>query len=275
MDVFVDVGVVVMLGIYPDLPNQDYHKSDGVSRSTLVKLSRSIAHMEHALSQENEESTALIKGSALHDAILLPDAFNDGYAVAPEVNKRTKDGKAEIAAFEAENANKIILSKEDMADVLAMRDSVLSHPIASQILTDGKPEESFYWIDKNTGQLCKCRTDYRRNDAILVDIKTTRDASPKEFQRSIYNFDYHTQAAMYLDGASICTGQSYDTFIFICVENSAPFSVAVYELDDSAILRGYERYRELLETYANYRAGKIEWCGYPLEIQKITLPAWV
>jgi hypothetical protein len=262
------------VGIYPDLPNEKYHASEGVSRSTLVKIDRSISHMEHAQAQDAEASTAMIKGSAVHDAILLPDTFDAGYMVAPKVDRRTKAGKEQLAAFEAASAGKSILSPDDMADVLAMRDAVLSHPIASQVLTDGMPEESFYWVDESTGTLCKCRTDYRRNDGILVDVKTTRDASPKEFQRSILNFHYHTQAAMYLDGVSACTGQTYDTFIFIVVESSAPYAVAVYELDQSAIERGREKYRELLDTYAAYQRGEVQWCGYPLEIQTITLPAW-
>ena len=262
-----------MNGVYQGLSNKDYHGGVGVSRSMLLKLDRSIDHMVEA-TKKKQTSAAMIKGSALHDSILLPELFEVHYIVAPKFDGRTNDGKAAKAQFISDSEGKEMLSADDMADVLAMRDAVLAHPIASQLLTDGSPEESFYWNDAETGELLKCRTDYRRNDGVMVDLKSCRDATPKEFSRSLFNFGYHVQAAMYLEGASICTGQEYSNFVFIAVESVAPYSVAVYDLDAAAIQRGHEKYRELVLKYADWKAGNIGWTGYPLEITTITLPAW-
>ena len=79
-----------------------------------------------------------------------------------------------------------------------------------------------------TGLQCKCRPDWISADGgILVDLKTTEDASPREFQRSIAKWRYHVQAGWYMAGIEAAYGTRPSGFIFIAVEKKPPFAVGV------------------------------------------------
>ena len=107
----------------------------------------------------------------------------------------------------------------------------------------------------------------------VVDIKTTANASPGEFRRSVYNFSYHLQAQHYMVAAE------RGRFIFIVVERDAPHCVAIYELDDDALKLGYEDREFLLGQWALCEAeeaagGLDAWPGFAIEIQELSLPGW-
>jgi hypothetical protein len=78
---------------------------------------------------------------------------------------------------------------------------------------------------------------------------------------------YHVQAAHYLNGLEA------EKFIFIAVEKSYPFAVAVYELDASALLEGGSLAFRDLRRIATCR-GLDEWPGYSQEITTLSLPMW-
>ncbi len=69
----------------------------------------------------------------------------------------------------------------------------------------GLAEQSYWWKHRETGLQCKCRCDYVIDD-MVIDLKTTGEggASPDKFTKTIVNFQYHMQAAHYLQG----TGQN-------------------------------------------------------------------
>jgi hypothetical protein len=123
---------------------------------------------------------------------------------------------------------------------MAMGRTVLRHPAAAMLLgLPGKAETTHMWTDASTGLECKCRPDWLTDDgSIVVDLKTTKDASPRGFKQSVANYRYHVQAAWYLHGLEQATGKRPDQFIFICVESTAPYAVAVYAADAEMIERG-------------------------------------
>ena len=43
-----------------------------------------------------------------------------------------------------------------------------------------------------------------KNYPVIVDLKTTADASYSGFQRSVERFGYHVSAAMYMEGVNQC-----------------------------------------------------------------------
>jgi hypothetical protein len=67
-----------------------------------------------------------------------------------------------------------------------------------------------------------------------------QDASPSGFARSIATFRYHVQASHYLTGL-----HGAERFVFIAVEKTAPYAVAVYELDAAAMAAGDEHGRDM------------------------------
>jgi hypothetical protein len=91
-----------------------------------------------------------------------------------------------------------------------MGSAMLGHPAAALLLgISGEAETTHMWTDATTGLQCKCRPDWISEDGgILVDLKTTEDASPREFQRSIAKWRYHVQAGWYMAAIEACLWQA-------------------------------------------------------------------
>ena len=189
------------------------------------------------------------------------------------------------------NTERIALDRDTWKQLHDMRDAVLAHSAASRLLAhEGEAEMSAYWVDDDTGQLCRVRPDYWRRDGILVDVKTTEDASTEAFTRSIANYRYYVQDAMYVHGvgralqAAQERGEFVDwmtprAFVFIAVEKTACVvdgvakGVAVYRLDDESRTLGALEWREDLRRFDECHRTGI-WPGYDAKIQPISLPAW-
>jgi exodeoxyribonuclease VIII len=154
-----------------------------------------------------------------------------------------------------------------------MRDAVMVHPIASKLFTGGVAEETAIWNDPRTGLLCKARLDYhQRERAIVTDLKSTEDASPGAFARSVVNYRYHVQHAHYAD-AFAATDHELRMFAFVAVEKSAPYAVAVYTIDADAEARGMEL-RERDMDLLTQCLQTDTWPGYPTGINRLSLPNW-
>jgi hypothetical protein len=192
------------------------------------------------------------------------------------MDRRTKAGKESYAAFEAAAAGKTVITADDAEVVMAMGRSIMRHPGAAMLLgLPGKAETTHMWTDANYGVECKCRPDWLTDDgSIMVDLKTTRDASPRGFMRSIADYRYHVQAGWYLNGVEQATGKRPDQFIFICVESTAPYAVAVYAADEVMTDRGYEQAMKDLGKLAVCRAAD-NWPSYSDQIETISLPGWM
>lgn len=70
-------------GIYPDIPNSDYHKGPGISKSGLDLIAKSPAHYYHAVNaaNDNEPTAAQALGTAFHTLLLEPEVFKKEYVV--------------------------------------------------------------------------------------------------------------------------------------------------------------------------------------------------
>jgi PDDEXK-like domain of unknown function (DUF3799) len=215
----------------------------------------------------------MIFGAAVHAAVLEPHELVRCYAQATEPNKRTKAGKA---AHEDAAAAGITLLKPDEWDAIqAVRDAVRAHPFASILLNppDGEPEVSIAWVDEETRVSCRARPDFLNHaHSVVVELKTTEDASYGAFARACANYTYHLQDAFYLDGLAALK-QPHDRFIFVCAETEPPWAVACYELDTEDVRIGRVRYRQALRVYHECVESNT-WPGYPAQIRTLELPAW-
>lgn len=180
-----------------------------------------------------------------------------------------------LASWTEKNQGRTILSDEQHAQLMAMRDAVMDHPMARALLTNrpGVAEHSVYWNDPITGELCRCRPDFWREDDVIVDVKTTDDASPEGFAKSIANWRYDVQDPYYRDGIKLATGRTIKAFVFLAVEKKFPHAVGCYVLDQESIELGRAQYRADLNRFHECRVSA-QWPGYGDKIQTITLPAW-
>ena len=260
---------------HPGLTNEAYHELEAVSPSRLKVLARSPLHYWDrflAPDREKSEPTAAMQlGTALHTAVLEPELWDETIAVPPHsFDRRTKAGKERADAFAAESEGRLVLTPDDADTVRRMADAVRRHPAAAFLLElPGRREASYTWIDPETGLACKTRPDWHSEDCrIVVDVKTTKDASRAEFMRSIANFDYHVQAAWNRGALSA------EQFLSVAVENVRPFAVAVYPASAAMLAAGERRIDRAMEQLADcWRTGV--WPGYgDLIAEEIELPGW-
>src|SRR5690554_6944177 len=121
-------------------------------------------------------------GSLVHSWVLEPDSVESLYLKIPKLDRRTKAGKEKYAELEAEAKERklAMIDEETWAKAAIIRDAVYSHKAAAAILGKGEAEQSVIWTNPETGEKCKARADWLREN-FTTDVKTTTDASPAEF----------------------------------------------------------------------------------------------
>ncbi len=266
------------LGLVHGMPNEQYHAKPALSASGLKKLARSPLHYYSAtldpMRPASTTTPAMQAGTLAHCMLLEPNAVCERYVVKPAgLDMRTKDGKAWAASVPAEID---LVSPDQMTTARRQAEAVRALPEIAALLASGYAEASAFWIDEATGELCKCRPDWTHpvgEGVILLDLKTTVDASPEGFPRQIANFGYHRSAAWYADGYERATGVPVLGFVFAAVEADWPHAAAPYMLDDDAMSKGRAENRRLLQVYSDCKASNA-WPGYPDRIQLLALPAW-
>ena len=256
-----------------DLTNAEYHASPAISKSGLDLIRKAPALYKWRRENPSEPTPAMRLGTLTHTAVLEPDLFPSTTIVMPEgIGRRTSAGKAAWAAFQIQSAGREIVTAEESAKLAAIRDAVYSHPAAAKALA-GSPviEQSIFW---NVGDVaCRCRPDAVTERGVIVDIKTTRDASPEGFAKSIAQYRYHVQAAFYSDGYAAAFREDPKGFAFIAVETEPPYLVAVYVASWQMILRGRADYEADLAKFRECRDTDT-WPGYSSAPLTIDLPKW-
>ena len=253
------------------MTNAEYHSHPAVSKSDLDLIHRSPLHYQYRKEHPIEQTPALLTGSVVHKMVLEPDGFFDEFSVLPQIDRRTKAGKEEYAAFAEASAGKTLISEEIYQLSVNIAESVSHHKTARSLLSGGKAETSYFWKDIRTGIECKCRPDYLRS-GFCVDFKTTQDASPSAFEKSAYNYRYYVQDYWYLHGLKMCGITDID-FVFIAVEKDPPYAVAVYYADDMMLRLGKQEAEADLELLSKcVNTGMFH--GYPEDVQPLSLPKW-
>lgn len=245
---------------------EPYDKADGIRRSDLWVINRSPMHFtEHMRTKDEQPKTkALLFGSAAHKFILEPESFEDEYIIAPQFDRRTKDGRERFADFEAycTRNNLTAISNDDLDQIERMAEAIQKSRLAAELLT-GRHEQAFFWNDDVTGERCKikvdCLTTYD-GKPYIVDYKTTDSCEDGHFERSARKFGYQFQAGMYCEGLFQNTLEEHG-FAFVAQEKTEPFAARVYICDPEWIRRGYDKFRELIGIYHECKQTGI-WYGY-------------
>lgn len=255
-----------------------YHRGPGISKTGLDHVARSPAlfyalHLDPTRPAEKERAGQL-EGQLAHCAILEPAEFDKRYVVGPDVSRATKAWKE----WEASLPAGVIAIKPDQRETaLRQAESVRRLPDVAEALAAGRPEVSAYWIDPDTGVLCRCRPDWvhpaGESGVVLLDVKTFSDASPAEFARQIARKRYHVQDAFYSDGFGRAAGVDVLGFVFVAVETEWPFAASAVMLDEPGKRQGAIDMRRDLTTYAACLKAN-DWPGHGAAIHQVSMPAW-
>ena len=75
------------------ISNKEYREREGVSSTDLKHMVKSPAHFRYWKDNPQEDTPALLFGRAVHKYVLEKDDFFTEFAVAPNVDRRTKEGR--------------------------------------------------------------------------------------------------------------------------------------------------------------------------------------
>lgn len=243
-------------GFKDDLSNEDYHNDEGISKTTLDHAASDPHRVawSKACPIDSEKLKTFDFGDAMHAICLEPDRLKSEFVVMPKLNLRTNAGKEERDEFvKAHTAHKI-LTDDESKQLNLMLESVMAHHEARALIEDqGIAEGSYFWTDKETGLLCKCRPDKNiQSKGLLVDVKTTPDL--KKFAYSVDDYRYYVQDPWYCDGVKHVTGEDFRMEFLVIQKNidCGRYPVEVLRLPEEAIQYGREIYRRDLDNYAEF-----------------------
>ena len=257
----------VLPGIFAGVPIEEYHASDGTSKTNICDIDRSVAHYKISLETRGVRTDPMLKGSGLHDACLLPDFYYSHYKVAPTNDKRTK----KYQEFVKKYPNHEILTPGMANDIKEMKEAIFNNTTMKEVLeADTSLREVSIWAtDPITGLLLKIRPDLIHN-GVIFDLKTTLSPHPRAFIHSVYDYKYHVQSAYYQYVAGLI-GMKLDNFIFFAVGNKPPYLTAIYDLNEELLQEGEMFFRNSLLVYKNYLESEDKWTGLELGRELITL----
>lgn len=257
-------------GIYKNIDIDVYHSEEGISSTGISLILDCPARYKHAslLSQQESVSSAYVVGRALHMHLLEPDIFHKHfYCFQEELDLRTKVGKEKMEAAKATGLE--VLRSQDWNTVKAMAESARKHNFVMSLFKNSvNVEDSLYWDDE--GVRLRTRPD-AYNDDFIIDVKTTN--SIKDFERSIFSYGYHRQAAMQIDGLKALTGKTRQ-HVFFVIEKEAPHLTACFTLDEEALKLGRKQYFEGACIYKECLQSDI-WPGYEDKVRLVSLPSYL
>ena len=237
----------------------DYYAIKALSHSMLSCLAQNpmecrMRYVDDPPTLPKKDSAAFAMGHAVHCLALEPGEFEDRFVSFPKVDRRTKDGKEFAARFEAENKGKIILDPQEFQDAVACVQALNNHPEFAAIMAQPRRVEVPFEFDL-FGHKFKAKPDCIVDSMrLILDIKTTDDASPHRWQWSAVDYGYHRQQIIYREALRQATGKKY-RFVFAVVEKPKPSTrgipptVALYELKEESVLMGVDDTQDLVWHY--------------------------
>ncbi len=273
--------------------DEDYFAIPRWSNSSLSNFKRSPRHYLYHKANPKESTDAMIFGSAFHCFVLEPEKFDEQYCFVPpdapdrptsamiNAKKPSESSIIRVAYwndFTERNGKKIQLDAEDFEKIKRMKDSLMNHIPARELIDNiGQTEVPLLWKDDVSGIDMKGKMDGISDD-FTIDLKTCMNAHPDSFSIDAFNNAYHRQAALYMDGRGLNKMHKGD-FYFIACEKEAPYGISVMKCAQDFIQHGRQVYGSLLEDVRYWIEMGSPDVGYewksPFGYHDLNLPAWV
>ena len=242
---------------FPNMSNNFYHSSPGISSSNIRRFSQS---QLHSFEEVIETTSAMNFGTAAHSLIVEGEGafFSDVVALSgsPYTNAYKTLKKESLEKGLA------VISEKEKDTIYSMQNSLV--PEARVYLNpeneypqsfDSPYEVSLYWYEQ--GILCKTRADVVLNplnkphgekSIVLVDYKTTIDCSVRGFTNSVRKYSYDLQAAWYKKGFESAGFEVHD-FVFVAQEKKPPYANKLFKMNHTDMEIGWNFLSEYLEDY--------------------------
>lgn len=262
------------------MTEQEYNAAKGIRRSDLWKMEDSPEKFKYFLEHPPEKTQAMAFGSACHKFILENGDFSSEYALAPNVDRRTKAGKDAWEEFLASIGDRTPITEDENQTMVEMYEALDRCPLAKKLIHGkGETEQAFFWKDPETGEDCKIKTDrlvkYNRR-WYVVDYKTCQSAETMRFNNEVWRLGYYFQAGMYTEGVMAAKKlKKRPGFLFVAQEKKAPYSVNVIEVSEEVMNAGVAKFHELLAKYHDCNVLD-NWAGYVGDVPNdCFVPTWM
>jgi hypothetical protein len=213
------------------IPNEIYRGYDAINASLLKAI---LGHSYFKAKTPLKRTPAMKLGTDIHCAILEPDVWANKYVrMSENINLRTKAGKEERDAIEAEGKFGLKADEYDMIQEIALQ--TLSYKeVLKYFHEDTETEISMtFEMDEYPGLEMKGQIDlYDPRTKTLVDLKTTADVMKAE--RQFRDLHYNLQLRFY-QRACEANGRPVDEVKVLFVETAAPHTPALFTLSPSLL----------------------------------------
>lgn len=258
-------------GVYKDISIDDYHKlyTNWFSSTGLRKAKKSLKLFKMLIDGKlpDEYKVEFDMGNVFELALLQSNEIETKVAfeqeIFDEIKKANPDSKMPRGTtmykewFEKQKKdNKYIVSPENWGVITEMLASCYADATINKLIKNIQYNVSIFWVDEETGLMLKTRPDIMKtsiisgeNKNIVVNLKTTRDASPEAFFKDCANHDYPFQACMEMDGV-LSSGlmERVDNYFWLVVEKEPPYSAQLYRFAKEDIEYCKDDYRYTLKT---------------------------
>lgn len=256
---------------------------------------------------EFKPTAAMIFGTHVHLALLEPDEWKrrlfDPEPVKPKgargnAKKKDPEGFALYSKWKRDldewgldleaTPDAIVLNDYDWARVDECAAAVRSHGVvdggvelgsASWVLSlPNKREQTVIWRHDETGILMRSRIDLLADSdaktVVVFDLKTTTDPSPGAFGRSVANYGYHRQGAIYTDAIRALRPDAEVHFVIAAVRSKPPFEVACRHIEREELEQGRREYERALRDLKRRRDDDDWLAPWQRGIHRQHMPRW-
>lgn len=151
----------------------------------------------------------------------------------------------------AEWADLTIITQKDIQVFRDMAIELHKDPMIQNGLLDGEVEKTIAWQDPSTGIWIKIRPDVVPSDAIIADYKAQKSADPKDINKSISEYGYDMQLALFQEGIARVMGKVIDSCVLVAQEKIKPYVHQVAPVDSNTLWWGARQNRKALDKLAH------------------------
>ena len=244
----------------------NYFEVDALNHSLLKQFKYSPAHYIYAKNNPSASTAAMEFGTLVHE--LLLENVEENIIINSPLDKRTKVYKE---WFKSIDKSKKIVEAKDLEIARTMIRHLTNKTTWQKLNINTVANEQEYYYKKD-GYECKAKLDKLLKNGI-VDIKTVASLEEGNFFNSIVKFDYHTQAAWYLEASAKFGYDINMPYYIIAMSKTAPYDSIIYELPRELIEIGHKLNNKRFEIF-KYCTDTQNFYGYEDKVQTIKIPNW-
>lgn len=240
-----------------------------LSYSSLKQFRKSPKHYIQYLTEPYKSSEAMVLGSAIDCLALEPEKFDERFYLFNKPDRRSNAGKAEFDRLVTEAGKRTMIDPETLETAKKCVASLYEYPESARYFENRKRvQETIKWTDRETGLPLIAKIDFTaqlEDELFIIDLKSTADADPNEFNRSIVKFDYILQCGMYLE-AFHKKFYKFPHFAFIAVETSEPYNVSINYCDNKFTNMAIAELRGTLKAFKKCLNENLFTSGYEFRL---------